>query len=168
MPRLDYIEREKVNGGGIYAFFVFDALDAKGYGVYKIGMTTNFQKRIGGYHTYLPGGLYYKCRLENPSLKKAGMSLSNYYVKIEREIFKDIKQHGGKVINMKIRKTNEGETEWIYASEQMIDDAFERADLKYGGKRTKFYVIEDLNKELKPKLVELKKNPLFKGEIYFA
>ena len=161
MPRPAYIEREKVNGGGIYAFFVFDALDAKGYGVYKIGMTTNFQKRIGGYHTYLPGGLYYKCRLENR------MSLSNYYVKIEKEIFKDIKQNGGKVINMNIRKTNEGETEWIYASEKMIDDAFERADLKYAGKRTKFHIIEDLNKELKPKLVELKKNPVFKGEIYF-
>lgn len=168
MQRLDYIEREKVDGGGVYAFFVFDSMDSKGYGVYKIGMTQSFHKRIGGYHTYLPGGLYYKCLLINPTLKRTQQNLASYYVKIEREIFNDIKQNGGKVISMKVRKRDEGNTEWIYASEKMISDAFDRADLKYSGKRSKYHIIENLKKELKPKLAELKQNAIFKGEIFFT
>lgn len=164
----DYIEREVVPGGGVYAFFVFDELDKKGKGVYKIGMATSFQKRIAGYHTYLPGGLYYKCLLENPSLKREGKSDKVYYTMIEKEIFKDIKERGGKVIEMKIRKRDYGETEWIYADEKAVVEAFDRAYKKYGGKNTHLHVIENLNKELKPIARELKKDPIFEGKIFFT
>lgn len=164
----DYIEREKIAGGGVYCFFVFDELDKKGKGVYKIGMATSFQHRIGGYHTYLPKGLYYKCLLENPSLQQNGKSDKAYYTMIEKEIFQDVKDHGGEVITMRIRKRDYGETEWIYADEKTIEDAFDRAYEKYGGKRTHLHVIEDLDEELKPLLKELKKKPLFEGKIYFA
>ena len=162
----DYIEREVVPGGGVYCFFVFDELDKKSKGVFKIGMAINFQKRIAGYHTYLPGGLYYKCLLEDPSLKRSGRSHKVFYTSIEREIFSDIKAHGGKVIEMKIRKRDYGETEWIYATESSINDAFDRAYKKYGVKNTHVHIIDDLDKELKPLAKQLKKNPLFEGRIY--
>lgn len=165
--RPDYIERERVNGGGVYAFFVFDSFDSKGKAIFKIGMTTSFHNRIAGYHTYLPAGLYYKALLENPSIHRDGLNLNKYYMKIEKEIFQDIKMHGGEVIKMKIRKNNLGETEWIYTNEKLIDDAFGRAYDKYRGKNTHLHLIDNLNSKLKKKLEYLKENAQFRGEMFF-
>ena len=166
MRKKEYLERETIEGSGVYCFFPFDSLDAKKKGVFKIGMTGNFDKRVRGYHTYLPQGMYYKCFLKNPSLKKGRLGIYKYYVKIEKEIFQNIKDAGGEVIEMATRKVNEGETEWIYANEKMIEDAFDLAYEKYGGKRTDLEIgdLSHLNR-LKPKL-ERDKN--FKGEIYFT
>jgi len=161
-----YLEREEIEGSGIYCFFPFDSLDKHKKGVFKIGMTGNFDKRIRSYHTYLPQGMYYVAFLKNPSLKKNGMDTYEYYVKIEKEIFENVKAFGGEVIKMDIRKHNNGETEWIYANEKMIEKAFDLAYIKYGGKRTDL-VIGMLNKLEKEK-VKLEKDKIFKGEIYFV
>ena len=159
------LEREEISGSGIYCFFPFDQLDKNGCGVFKIGMTTHFDNRIKNYHTYLPKGVYYKCFLKNPSKKKNGMDTASYYITIEKEIFEDVKSLGGQVITMDIRKHNYGETEWIYASERMIEDAFTIAYGKYGGVKT------DLDIGTLEHLAGLRqnfeRNKVFKGEIYF-
>ena len=167
MPRKrPFVQREYIDGAGVYAFFPFDSLDSKQKGVFKIGMSTNFNKRLYGYHTALPGGLYFKCFLKNPTVNRNGMVFARYYEKIEKEIFKDIKEHGGEVIEMDIRHKNQGETEWVYASEQIIEDAFDRAYEKYKGKRTDL-IIGDFSK-LPAAKRDLERNKLFKGEIYFT
>jgi len=166
MRTYPYLEREIIHGSGIYCFFPFDSLDRHKKGVFKIGMAGNFDNRIRSYHTYLPQGFYYKCFLNKPSLKKNGLDTFRYYVMIEREIFNNIVANGGQIIHMAIRKKNRGETEWIYASEKMIEDAFDAAYEKYGGKHTDLEIgdLHDLDKAR----AELKKNSIFRGEIYFT
>ena len=96
------------------------------------------------------------------------MDLARYYVMIEKEIFKDIQQQGGKVITMSIRYNNEGETEWIYCSQKMIDEAFERAYVKYGGKNTDLETVKgSLRKSLTAKRAGLEAKKIFKStQIY--
>jgi hypothetical protein len=110
--------------------------------------------------------MYYKCFLRNPSLKKGDLDTFRYYVKIEKEIFKTIKDSGAEVIEMQTRKLNDGETEWIYTDEKTIEHAFDLAYAKYGGKHTDLEIgdLSRLNR-LKPKL---ERDKIFKGEIYFV
>ena len=161
--------REFVDGAGIYAFYPFDNLDKHGKGVFKIGMTASqFHKRISGYHTYLPQGVYMKCFLKNPTklIENYNTTESHrtYYQAIERDIFNDIKSRGGEPIWMAIREKNEGFTEWIYASEKMIEQSFRKAQRKWGGR------FEDANLEqgISENIKQLKKDSFFKGEIYFV
>ena len=158
-----YIEREYVSGSGIYAFLPFDNLDKKGKGVFKIGMTGNFHNRIGNYHTYLPEGVYFKCFLKNPKKLRGDLSLEKYYKKIEKEIFKGIVDEGGKAISMSIRWRNEGKTEWVYASEEQIENAFDTAYRKYGGDLNigELDHLPDLRKQLQ-------RNKIYKGEVFFT
>ena len=162
----EYREREFISGSGIYCFFPFDNLDKNNKGVFKIGMTGNFHKRIGSYHTYLPEGVYYKCFLKNPTKLKGDMDTQKYYTMIEKEIFKNILEFGGKSISMHIRIKDEGRTEWVYANSKMIEDAFDLAYQKYGGKNTDLTIYDF--KILKKKEEEIKKNSIYKGEIYFT
>jgi hypothetical protein len=85
---------------------------------------------------------------------------------IEKEIFKSIIRNGGEVISMSIRKQNQGETEWVYASEKMIEDAFDDAYKKYGGKHTDLEIgdLTHLHKLRK----DLERHKIYKGEIYFT
>ena len=170
MPRVkEFLQRERVEGSGIYAFFPFDMLDKDGYGVFKIGMTGHFHNRIGSYHTYLPEGIYFIAFLKNPSKLRGDMDLTRYYVMIEKEISKDIKRLGGLAITMAIRYKDEGETEWIYCNQDMIDEAFENAYKKYGGKNTDLETVEgSLRRSLSARKVGLEKRKIFKGEIYFV
>ena len=159
----EYIEREFINGNGIYCFFPFDNLDKNGYGVFKIGMSMNFHKRIANYHTYLPEGVYYKCFLENPTKNQNDMTLKNYYTMIEKEIFNKILLLGGKAISMNIRYKDEGRTEWVYANEKIIEKAFDDAYKKYKGDLT-IGILDNLEEERK----KLMKKKIFKGEIIFV
>ena len=159
------LEREEITGSGVYCFFPFDQLDDKGFGVFKIGMTTNFDNRIRNYHTYMPKGVFYKCFLKNPTKKREGMDTPSYYIKIEKEIFSDVQQNGGKVITMDIRKHNYDETEWIYANEEKIEDSFDKALEKYGGVRTDLE-IGSLS-HLARLRNQFERNKIFRGEIYF-
>lgn len=166
----EFKEREVIEGGGIYAFYSFDKFDIHKKGVYKIGLTTNFQKRIGSYHTYLPEGMYFQAFLQNPSLKRNGREDASYYLAIEKEIFHRVEELGGEVVKMEIRKTNNLRTEWIYTNQATIDIAFREADIKYSGKKGRLLEYNLLGKNGIEKQTEarLKKNePLFTGEIVF-
>jgi T5orf172 domain len=154
--------RDSVTGGGVYAYLPFDNLDKDGKSIFKIGMTTNFHKRENNYHTSLPQGVWRAATLQNPTEKaysgKTEEDLAAHYVKIEKKIFKDIRDYGGKVLSKNHRrKYNEGETEWIYTNEDNIEKAFNVAEDKYGGHLT----IGTLNKLPK------EKDATFVGKIYF-
>lgn len=83
-----------------------------------------------------------------------------YYTRIEKDIFEDIVEHGGKPVYMGIRGRDNGRTEWVYASEKVIDEAFMRAHKKYGGNKPVLRLaLKSRNKQEADKL--------FKGEIYF-
>jgi hypothetical protein len=125
---------------------------------------SSIDNRIRGYHTDLPAGIYQKCLLKKPTLKKRTDDLRVYYTRIERAIFQHLIELGGTPIKLQIRRNNSGITEWIYASEKMIDTAFEYAHKVYGGKLS---IIDHLNLVLKSTETKKKKNALFKGEIYF-
>ena len=127
-------ERDDPKGGGIYCFYPFDSpLDEYCRGIFKIGLAIDFHSRIGNYHTYLPQGVYTSALLQNPT-KKAIKNKRIYYGKFEKQIYKDVEDAGGKPLYMAFRKQNSGKTEWIYASEKMIDDAFLKAEKDFGGK----------------------------------
>ena len=156
-------KRDRVEGGGVYAYLPFDNLDKDGKSMFKIGMTTNFHKRENNYHTSLPQGVWRAATLQNPTKKKSysgktEKDLVAHYTQIEKQIFKDIRHAGGKVLSKDHRrKYNEGETEWIYTDEKNIESAFDSAYLKYGGRLT----IGTLNK------LPHEKDATFVGKIYF-
>ena len=158
-----YVTREILDGAGVYAIFPFDTLDEHNAGVFKIGMTTNFDKRLRGYHTYLPKGFYYKCFLKNPKTVRGHPGDARLFKKIEHEIFEDVKAHGGKAVYIDNRWHNDGETEWVYSKEKIIYDAFRRAYDKYGGDLE----WTELSTTLRRKVNSLRKNAVFKGEIIF-
>ncbi len=162
------LERHELVGEGVYCFYPFDNLDDKDSGIFKIGMTESFDNRIKSYHTYLPKGLYYKAFLINPTLHKEGARNNKvYYTRIEREIFEDIRTQGGVPVTIEIRKRNEGETEWIYCSDKMVEGAFERAYKYFGGKRSGLKIIDNFPLELKTRRHDLERRKIFKGEIYY-
>jgi hypothetical protein len=68
MRKKPFVERDTIEGSGVYCLFPFDSLDKTKKGVFKIGMAGHFDKRVKQYHTYLPQGVFYKCFLKNPSL----------------------------------------------------------------------------------------------------
>jgi len=154
--------RQEIEGAGVYCFLPYDRLDIKGKAVFKIGMSTNFHKRAGGYHTSLPQGVWLVNFLKNPTrlMGPNKGKLNLYYTVIEREIFQDIVNHGGKAVSMDYRVKNQGRTEWVYTDVQTIDDAFERAQHKYGG----VDVPVNLEEELPNAAI---KQPCFIGETYF-
>ena len=82
--------------------------------------------------------------LENPRIPKVTRSnpkkdlVLKTYLEIEKFIFNDIIEKGGIRIHSTTRvkfpnEKNEGETEWIYCSQELIHDAFEKAQQKYDG-----------------------------------
>ena len=119
---------------GIYCIFPFSELDNKHKGIFKIGIATSgsFYNRLeNNYTTYFPMGFYYKSFLEKPTKKRGGRTTLVYYREIEKFIFDNIK---AKKIISNARVNLGGKTEWVYSNQKEIDDVFELAYKKYGGK----------------------------------
>ena len=75
--------------------------------------------------------IYYKSFLEKPTKKRGGRTTLVYYREIEKFIFDNIK---AKKIISNARVNLGGKTEWVYSNQKEIDDVFELAYKKYGGK----------------------------------
>ena len=125
--------RDVPSGGGVYAYLPFDNVDSNNNAIFKIGMTTDFRRREGNYHTYLPEGVWRVAMLINPTKHQNGRTEPKYYRAIEKNIFAKIRDKGGKVISENYRPYKEGETEWVYANESIIEEAFGEAYNYYGG-----------------------------------
>ena len=162
------LKREIMDGSGIYALYPFDSgFDQWGRGVFKIGMTTCFQKRVHGYDTALPQGVYTAVLYRQPTQKRKKSEkdkngehdgLARYYTRIEHEIYKDICSTGGHPITMDIRDQG-GKTEWVLATEKCIFNAFFRAEAKYGGD------VDYMDLNHLP--LAIKEKPVFVGSMNF-
>ena len=89
---------EDNTNGGVYCYYPYDNLDAKKYGIFKIGMTENFKDRVDHYHTALPAGVYFKAFLENPNINPFGkevITMRQYLMRVEKEIHQYIIAKGG-------------------------------------------------------------------------
>ena len=157
-----HAERERFDGAGIYCFYPFDSKLVNNKGVFKIGMTTSFDKRTYGYHTYLPQGVYIVAMfmpMKHKDKDEYGkVGLPKYYKRIEDEIFKEIILRGGEMVTMNVRLKG-GKTEWIFADFNTIEDVFEEKHAKYGG------TLELANLDHLPE--PDKSKPYFKGTIKF-
>jgi len=89
------------------------------------------------------------------------VSSRKYLERIETFVFDKIKEYGGESVHQAIRRHNEGETEWIYASEKMIEKAFDDAKKIFGGKLEGFK-MNDINR-----IASKKKNVIYTGNIIF-
>jgi hypothetical protein len=165
MKPYQHTPRQKYVGAGVYCFYPFDSPLKNNKGVFKLGMTTSFDKRTYAYHTYMPEGVYVVAMFrpstrskERREDEKGKEGLAKYYTRIERELFRDILNNGGEMVRMNVRK-NDGRTEWVYANFDIIEDAFERFKLKYGGKLE----IANLDHLPVPEVTP----PYFKGTIKF-
>jgi hypothetical protein len=156
--------------GGIYAYYPFETLDAKNKGIFKIGMSTNFESRFEQVHSYHPNGIYVvafysnpiipqwpKSKLKkwaddhrtednpNPKPRKIDME-SDYYKRMENYVFKFLEAHKAKRIHAttRVRHPNEdkmGATEYFYTNEELVHEAFQEAEKVYrGGQLEKFYL----------------------------
>lgn len=174
----------ELKGGGLYCFMPFERIDKKKKAVFKIGLATNFNSRLEQYHTYFPNGVYMVAFLENPPLPKVLRSkpketpTKQHYLAIEKFIFNNVVENGGKRLYSTTRVKNpnadkEGETEWVYTNEVIIHNAFLEAKKKYGGNLKLFYLegidpntnkltsINELAKQLEDK------TPNYTGKIIY-
>jgi hypothetical protein len=146
-----------IKGGGIYCILPYERLNKEKKAVFKIGLATDFNKRMESYFTSYPLGFYYVAFLENPTAKRISrkngryeLTIKEYYIKIEKLVIDTIIKNGGTLITSTARvhhlnESMEGQTEWVYATENMILDAFDVANKKYGGILHKFH-LKGINK----------------------
>jgi hypothetical protein len=153
--------------GGVYSIMPYEQLDDKNKGIFKIGMTTDFSKRMEQMHGYYPDGVYFISLLSDPKIpewtddkiqrwKKTHKGKlptndekkADFYRTIERFLFKYMDAHKAKRIHSttRVKKQNDdkkGETEWFYTTEDLIHDAFQAAHDKYSngeGRLQQFYL----------------------------
>ena len=179
----------KKNEGGLYSILPYERLDQHKKALFKVGLADSFDKRFEQYHTYYPLGFYYKNLLASPNKLKENFKVNavgddgkrpspqqreqarnsstiKYYKNIEKSIFNDIKEHGGKMLKTTTRIKNAdergGDSEWFYTNEKTLDTAFSNAYKKYGGKNLENH-LNDINKNAEKN----KKNATYTGEIHY-
>jgi hypothetical protein len=169
----------KVKGAGLYCYMPFEEIDAHKKAVFKIGIATkSINSRTEQYHTYFPNGVYIVAFLENPRIPmalryKKEVTKKTHFEMIETFLMDYVEEDGGKPIFSTTRVKKGGQTEWIYASEVSIHEAFEQAHKMFGGilhmfylegtdpKTNKFTSINDIAKK------EENEKPNYVGKIIF-
>jgi hypothetical protein len=141
----EFSKKKVAPGGGIYAYLPFDNRTKHNKSMFKIGFTTNFMKRESNYHTYLPEGVYRVALLTNPmkpgpqnftvpkNPEKDKKGYMRYLKHVEKFVFELIEKNGGEILSTNNRPFNEGETEWIFTSQDIIHKAFQKAGTLFGG-----------------------------------
>lgn len=179
----------KKNEGGLYSILPYERLDKHKKALFKVGLADSFDKRFEQYHTYYPLGFYYKNLLASPNKLKENFKVNavgddgkrpspqqreqarksstiKYYKNIEKSIFHDIEEHGGKMLKTTTRIKNAdergGDSEWFYTNEKTLDTAFSNAFKKYGGKNLENN-LNNINKNAEKN----KKNATYTGEIHY-
>ena len=144
-----------IKGGGVYCYLPFEKLDDEGNAVFKIGMAIDFTQRTGAYHSYFPLGVYLVAFLINPEMKVTRFdtvksSKTSFYKKIEKQVIDYIIKNGGQRIYTSTRvlqpnEDNYGSSEWIYANETVIHEAFIKAQEEHGGRTELYYLDNNIN-----------------------
>ena len=160
--REGYIQRGPYNGKGIYCFLQFDNLDEHNKAVFKIGLTTSFQNRVGHYHSYGPAGIWTVGFLREPWRLRDGRQDASFYREIEKYIVKGLIDRGGILVTDKTRKRSE-DTEYIYTDFDTIKVTFKNAERRYGG-RLELQDISGINDYA----TKQKEKAIYTGEIIFV
>ena len=178
----DGIDFLRETGGGVYCITPFYNKDTKGNTMFKVGVATDFQKRMGHYHTTFINGIAYIALLKINSRKKEPTGKydkqiwrSNYtdvLNEAEKLIMAELKAPGlptSVVLLNKLRTWRGGETEWVYTSETFIHAVFERVTQQIKRKHNKAYYISlqlfPLDFPAWRRALQGKR--LFKGEIWY-
>ena len=129
---------------GVYCIFPFSKFDDVRKGVFKIGITTKgYDERLTShYHSYFPRGFYYCCFLRNLDRehKLSTLELKKLYSKIEKFIFKNIKN--AQRIDCDIRFSNT--SEWFYTSQEDIFEVFDLAQQSFNGDVEKYEITDEI------------------------
>ena len=148
MPRVKKVsvlkEMDIEKDSGVYCIYPFSNFDNKGKGVFKIGITTKeYDERLTShYHSYFPRGFYYCCFLReldktNTLTQKETAKL---YTKIEKFIFKNIKNSKRIDCDVRFSKTSE----WFYTSQKDIFDVFDLAQKEFEGDVVKYKITPEI------------------------
>ena len=175
----------KKNEGGLYSILPYERLN-HGKALFKVGLADSFDKRFENYHTDYPLGFYIKNLLASPTKNKEDFKVHPFhkglspeekavakkasnikYLKhMEKFVFKEIKDHGGKQLRTTTRvrdaNLNGGVSEWFYTNEKTLDNAFKEAKEKFGGKN-----LENHLKNINEIADENQKKSNYKAEIYY-
>ena len=174
----------KKNEGGVYSILPYERLN-RGKALFKVGLADSFEHRFENYHTDYPIGFYIKNLLASPNKHKEEFKIhpllrpspeekavakkaSNikYLKHVEKFVFNEIKEHGGKQLRTTTRvrdaDKNGGVSEWFYTNEKTLDNAFEQAKEKFGGKN-----LENHLKNINTTADANKRRSNYKAEIYY-
>lgn len=186
-------------GGGIYSIMPWSSIEEinnKQYSIYKLGLAVNFQKRAGSYHTSFPNGFYWCALLYvKPKFKIPKEScvlkwkeyLTHYGTvlrAVENAVFRqffinNVIQTRSQAIdtspviiknNQRVR--NEGNSEWIFSSNEEIHKVFTQVANMYNNipeftKMWAFSVSKTTHIDTDPHTRGLEGKRVFKTEIYF-
>jgi T5orf172 domain len=187
--------RIKSNDGGMYAVFPYEHLDKQGKGIFKVGQTVNYRDRFEQYHTYYPMGVTYKNLLLNPRDHNDGLTKKAYYNEVERYIEHELQEEKARRLYTTTRVKNVlknkeqtrqhlavGDTEFWYASPEMLDKAFVKAHKIYGSYENTYKIVNGKRRQVWKKIHEpfnydleemekgadkRKRNATYNAEIYY-
>lgn len=193
MPRKRTVVEDdlQLKGGGLYCICPFEKLDGDNKSIFKIGYTTSYRKRIEQYHTLFVLGVYLVAFLQTPTagrIKRVNgrytKTITEYYHEIEKELIRAIIANGGKQITSTTRiqnldKNNQGESEWFYMNDTIINNSFDQIKSIYGGKYAgdgnEIYDLSQMNANAKKTSKKFdcsgrgssKTKKCYKAEIYY-
>ena len=130
---------------GVYCFMPYEQLDKQKKAVFKVGMTTrDFADRIEEYHTYYPLGVYMVAFLTFQGMEPVPKAQQRtHFEKIEKDVFTAIQKHKGKRLKFPSRpgkKWDYNDAEWVYATYDQIQQAFQDVQEEYKGTLHEFNV----------------------------
>ena len=135
-----------VTGSGLYSFTPYQEFDKHGLSIFKIGISTNINKRIDGYHTSFPMGLWITDILHDIPVPRQirnspKVSERQHLEEIERFIFEELIARGARPIISTTRVKDGDEsgakTEWVYCNPSDLSDVFSLAHDLWKGKLLK-------------------------------
>lgn len=145
-------ELKIVGKSGIYCFLPYETLDKRSKAVFKIGMTTrDFADRIEDYHTYYPLGVYMVFLLTYEKMRGfSRLSAADKKTKkkvLEEAVMNAVVEFEGQRMQFHSRPGRTGvnpRSEWVYASYEQIEQAFEKVQTDNGGVLHKGH-LNDIN-----------------------
>ena len=191
-------EHIRPRNGGIYAIYPwynFDTINRKHYGVYKIGLAVNYQRRSGQYHTSFVNGFFWVSLITiNPTFKRpleSQVEKWKEYVSIYSAVLRAVENSCFRefflqrfirtrshvdiepvIIKQNMRTRNDGHTEWIYTSYEDIQTVFQTVAHNYSqnpdyNKLWTFNASEKTHIDLKPHVNALDNKNVFKATILY-
>ena len=151
-----------IEGGGVFCYMPYDALDKTSKSIFKIEGSNNIEKSIKELKKYYPTGFYVTAILTDliKNKKKEQTRIGHYQLIIKRMI-KNL------VLNRMAQVQKEYEDGWVYCSEKSIHDEFNEKSIRYKC-NIHIYNLSGINKDTMKKIDEKQVVvPTFSGKLVF-